>query len=278
MQSNYNIFKNAEPNVFQETAMTQMTSNSVQVQILSQLLNVAELMLACGAEVNRVEDTISRIGTAYGAAQINVFVITSSAVITIVFPGHEPITQTRRLHGSGQTNFYKLEKINALSRACCRAPMPIDRFAAELEEISTLQSHPLLQYLGSILAAGSFCIFFGGTLADGIASACFAILLCLFQSRFSRYLSNPVAANLVYSFLIGACICLLTRMLPFLNMDLIMIGDIMLLIPGIAMTNALRDIFAGDTISGLMRFIEALLIAGTLAFGFMASIWLIGGR
>ena len=55
-----------------------------------------------------------------------------------------------------------------------------------------------------------------------------------------------------------------------------MIGDIMLLIPGIAMTNAIRDMLMGDTISGLMRLIESILWAGSLAVGFMASIWMVG--
>lgn len=253
-------------------------TQDIQVKVLSQLLNTAELMLSCGAEINRVEDTVTRIGTAYGASQINVFVITSSAVITILFPDREPLTQTRRIRSGGRIDFYKLEKINALSRACCREFMPIEQFSAELEQIRQIQSKPLLLYLGSMLAAGSFSIFFGGTVADGVAAAGIALLLCLFQTRFSKYLTNLVAANLIDSFLTGLCICLLTRILPFLNMDLIMIGDIMLLIPGIAITNAMRDIFAGDTISGILRLIEALLVAGTLAVGFMAAIWLIGGR
>ena len=67
------------------------------------------------------------------------------------------------------------------------------------------------------------------------------------------------------------------RALPFLHTDKIMIGDIMLLIPGIAMTNSIRDILVGDTISGLMRLIESILWAGSLACGFMTAILLIGG-
>ena len=51
-------------------------------------------------------------------------------------------------------------------------------------------------------------------------------------------------------------------------MDMISIGNIMLLIPGIALTNSLRDMFSGNTLAGLMRFIEALLLAMTIAFGF----------
>ena len=52
------------------------------------------------------------------------------------------------------------------------------------------------------------------------------------------------------------------------NVDMISIGNIMLLIPGVALTNSLRDMFGGNTLSGIMRFIEALLQALTIAFGF----------
>ncbi len=59
-----------------------------------------------------------------------------------------------------------------------------------------------------------------------------------------------------------------------ISTDMVMIGDIMLLIPGVAMTNATRDMLSGDTISGVMRFVESLLWAVALALGFMAAIWI----
>ena len=55
-----------------------------------------------------------------------------------------------------------------------------------------------------------------------------------------------------------------------------MIGDIMLLIPGLTVTSAMRDMIVGDTISGLLRLIESIWWAGALACGFMAAIWLTG--
>ena len=83
--------------------------------------------------------------------------------------------------------------------------------------------------------------------------------------------------NLFCSLLTGVCICLIAKLYPQLHADKIMIGDIMLLIPGMVMTNSVRDILVGDTISGVMRFIESLLWAGAIACGFMLSISLIGG-
>ena len=65
--------------------------------ILHELLNLAEIMLTNGAEVSRVEETLNRMGHAYGATQMNVFAITSSIVVTMVFEEGEEYTQTRRI-------------------------------------------------------------------------------------------------------------------------------------------------------------------------------------
>lgn len=87
---------------------------------------------------------------------------------------------------------------------------------------------------------------------------------------------NEVTFQFVASFLTGCFICVMARIFPALHVDKIMIGDIMLLIPGLMATNAIRDILIGDTISGVMRFIEAMLLAAVLALGFIGAIFLIG--
>ena len=87
---------------------------------------------------------------------------------------------------------------------------------------------------------------------------------------------NTMVFNVIASFLTGIGIRLICRLVPGLDMDMIMIGDIMLLIPGLMATNAIRDILIGDTISGVMRFIEAMLLAAVLALGFIGAIFLIG--
>lgn len=87
---------------------------------------------------------------------------------------------------------------------------------------------------------------------------------------------NEVTFQFAASFLTGCAICGFTLLCPFLHMDKIMIGDIMLLIPGLMSTNAIRDVLIGDTLSGIIRLIAALLLAAALALGFMGAIILLG--
>ena len=130
-------------------------------------------------------------------------------------------------------------------------------------------------YIGSALAAGAFAVFFGGNIFDGIIAALFGVLICFFQRELSPLAPNPIVYNIVSSFVIGLGVCLTARFIPGVNLDKIMIGDIMLLIPGVAMTNAIRDILVGDTVSGTMRIVETIMWAGAIAAGFIMAFWIV---
>lgn len=257
--------------------MQQNTQKSDQQQFLHQLLDMAEVMLECGAEIHRIEDTLTRMGLAYGAAQMNVFVITSSVVATMEMPDGAAKTLTRRIQSNGGTDFHKLEQLNALSRSYCSSPLPNAELAKAVDRIRNDRSGQAVVYIGNALAAGGFSLFFGGSLWDGIAAAVFGLFICLVQNIVSGRCPNKMVINLICSFLSGVGICLSASLIPILQADKVIIGDIMLLIPGIAITNAVRDILMKDTIAGSVRLIESLLWAVALACGFMAAIWLMGG-
>lgn len=251
------------------------TENSHRLSEL--LLDMGESMLSCGAEIQRIEDTLQRMSLAYGAQKANVFVITSSIVLTLNFEDGTQITDSRRVLSNGGTDFEKLERFNDLSRRCSVSPLSLDELERELKEIGQRRIPLLKMYLGSALAAGGFAVFFGGTWLDGILAALFGLFICFLQVSFSPVCPNALFFNFVSSFSSGILICLVAKAFPILHADKIMIGDIMLLIPGIAITNATRDMLLGDTISGVMKMMQCLLLAGTLACGFMLAISLIGG-
>ncbi|MDO5448010.1 MAG: threonine/serine exporter family protein [Clostridia bacterium] len=250
-------------------------SRSDAYEFLTVALEMGESLVACGAEVNRVEDTISRMGFAYGATQMNVFVITTSIVVTMELSEGNSITLTRRITAPLSTDFRKLARINDVSRHYCNNKMEIEVLREEYERAIRPTTKPIRMYIGSALAAGAFAIFFGGNIFDGIIAALFGVLICFFQRELSPLAPNPIVYNIVSSFVIGLGVCLVARFIPGVNLDKIMIGDIMLLIPGVAMTNAIRDILVGDTVSGTMRIVETVMWAGAIAAGFIMAFWIV---
>lgn len=246
-------------------------------RFLNVLIEMGEALQSSGAEIYRVEDTLNRIGYAYGAEEMNVFVITSSIIITIKMPEKEPLTQTRRLKKTGGNDFVKLEELNELSRQICSSQISVEEFEKKLWQITAEKSSEKMLLLGNILAAASFAVFYGGNIWDFIVAGLMGAVIWLLEKYVAPLCLNTVAYQMTASFLSGMGICILSRIFPGLHMDKIMIGDIMLLIPGLMFTNAIRDVLLGDTISASMRLIEALLLAAALALGFFAAIWIIRG-
>lgn len=244
--------------------------------LLSVLLDIGETLLISGAEVSRVEDTIARLGYAYGAERVDIFVITSDIILTVRFAEGAERTQMRRIAETYNTDFRKLEELNALSRACCAEPLPVDELERRVREVCAAEKPVAMQYLGSILAGGAFTMFFGGGWADGLFAAAVSALVCFLQCTALPYFRNAVVFDFLTGLAVGSIVCAAGRLMPLLSVDTILIGTIMLLIPGVATTNATRDMLVGHTISGLMRLSESLLLAGALAMGFGSAIYLIG--
>lgn len=132
-------------------------------QILHGLLDMGQMLLLCGAEINRVEDTMTRLGRAYGAKKIDIFAITSDIVLTILFEDGVELTQTRRINKASSFDFVKLERLNALSRRICTEPVSAAEFRAELKKIDREKPKVQTLYLGSVVTALSFTLFFGGS-------------------------------------------------------------------------------------------------------------------
>lgn len=247
-------------------------------KLLDSLLETGEKMLLCGAEITRVEDTIARMAKSYGAVKADVFVITSSIVLTVTFPEDKIYTVTRRIGHDGGTDFIKFEKLNSLSRECCGKNGPIEpcELDSRLKSIGDEKMSTFKGLIGSMLASGSLAVFFGGTLLDGALAALMGAIVWLFSTFIVKLMPNKLTFNLVCSIFVGALICVTQNLTGLFRVDKVAIGVIMLLIPGIAITNAVRDMLVGNTISGTLRFIKSVLLAFMIAAGFMLAIKITG--
>ena len=145
-----------------------------------------------------------------------------------------------------------------------------------MEDLPLAMKRPTVRWswrelLGYVVAAGAFAVFFGGSATDIPAAAILACLICWMDRRGFYKKANQLLFYLLCSMLTGFLGCVLVRMGVGVHLDKILIGCIMLTIPGISITYAMRDMLLGESITGLFRFIESLLIAATIAGGFLLS-------
>lgn len=245
--------------------------------ILALILDVGEALVYAGAEIGRVEDTITRMAKTYGATKVDAFALTSVIFVTASFPDGSVLSQERRVVAGGQTNFVKIEKLNSLSRRCCKQALTREELKQEINSINNDSIHSLNIYLGSILAAAGFVIFFGGHMLDALVSGLFAIAICFLSDILSPKIPNKVFYYFITSLIIGFGICFASKYLTVLNADKIIIGDIMVLVPGIALTGAVKNVLIGDTLSAVVKLAECLVWTCALAGGFMIPIALLLG-
>jgi uncharacterized membrane protein YjjP (DUF1212 family) len=239
--------------------------------ILSIALDIAAEILRAGGEIHRVEDTITRICLAYGAESVDVFAITSLITAEVRMPDGSYATMNRRVP-STYNHLARLEALNALSRAICKSPISAEEVRERLKDIRVYRPVPeWLCYLGGMLSCGGFAIFFGGSLLDGLAAAVIAFFLTLF-ARLRPLRINSMVKSLISSFAAGVLSVLCVEIGFGHHVDKIIIGTIMLEIPGLSFGNALRDLLCGDTLAGTMRFIQAILQTLMIALGYMAAL------
>lgn len=232
-----------------------------------------------GAETYRVEESVNRILSAYGVDS-RVYSVPNSLIITIVIPGQPPMTQLCRMERKGN-DLDAVEQYSNLGRRICAQKPDLETAMQWLQETEQKRKHYKLPVvlLGYILVAWGFCIFFGGSVLDSVCAAVCGLLLGVAECFMGKLKTNVFFQKIAAAFLIAVLAYGISALGWLPNVDASVIGTLMLLVPGLLFTNAMRDIIFGDTNSGVNRVVEALLIAVAVALGtgaawtFVDTLW-----
>ena len=229
---------------------------------------LGRLLMNSGAEIYRVEESVTRLLTAYGLDP-QVFAIPNCLIVSIDTPEGKPLTRMCRIGAHG-TDIELLEHCNDLCRKLCAHPIAVDDALAQLEQLprKSRTFSPKIVLLGHLLAGSFFAAFFGGTLRDFFCAALTGLAVGCCTVYGQPFIgSNSFFRTVVCSAVAAALPMLMVALGLGDNQDLITIGVLMLLVPGMALTNAMREIMAGDIISGVNRTAEVLLIGTAIALG-----------
>ncbi len=244
--------------------------------VLDTILDIGCRLLEAGAEVRRVEDTVERLCFAYGAHDVDVFSIVVLVGVTVEGPNGDHYTQIRKV-GSIGNSLVRIEKLNALSRRLCACPEDPWEVKDEVKRICTKKTYSdVLMLLSAAIAAGGFAIFFGGSWADGLVAGIIGVLIMIF-TLYTPAKVNGTLKTFITAFAAGIAALGACTFVPNTSPGEIMIGTIMLMIPGLALGTSLRDLFGGDMVSGLLRFVQALFTAAIIAAGYGLAWLTLGG-
>ena len=238
------------------------TTEAVKLSILA-----GEVMLSSGAETYRVEDTMLRILQKCGFENVESFATSTGIFASAAAKDSAAVTMVRRVK-TRSNNFQKIASVNEVSRNFVDGKLNISEAAIKLEKIRAMSPYPTwLRVIGAAVAALCFTSMLGGGWGDSVNAFAAAFLMqipCLFLE------SRNVAAVL-RNICGGAFAALFAMILLNVgiggNINAIIIGTIMPLVPGLSLTNAIRDILEGDFLSGSARILDAVLVAVAIATG-----------
>lgn len=225
----------------------------------------------CGAETFRVEESISLVLKAYDI-DAEVFVIPNCMHISIEPVIGRPLTRMRRIGAHGN-DLDAVEKLSGLSRKICKEH-PAPEIAAKWLEETKAQKRQYSMFgylLGNYLGAFGFAFLFGGCLTDALCAGICGILVGLINKLMDKLGANQFFRIITAAFVMALPAYTLGCAGIVPNPDAAVIGSLMILVPGLLFTNAMRDIIYGDTNSGINRVVQVLLIAMAIALGTAAA-------
>ncbi len=240
-------------------------------------VSAGEIMLVSGAEIFRVEDTVRRILQLSGSSGTQTVALGTSLFVRLDSPDGSGITVFRRImeHSS---NLNRICRVNEISRRLCQGEISLETAYRELGKIrKDIQYRPAVKAVGYIGVPAFFAVLLGGTWLEGLGAGIAGAFLACVCYLAANLRMNDFCINALGAFTVGiAALILKSWAARGMNLDMVITGAIMPLVPGVTFTTAIRDILNGDYASGTNRMMEAVVIALAVAVGIGGAMALMG--
>lgn len=228
------------------------------------VIDAGEAMLKNGGEVFRAQATMEIMARSLGIAGFHVYVLSNGIFASAA---DDSLNAIRHVP-SVSIHLGRVEAINAISRKLAEGTLNLETARAALDEAIAIPPYGLhTQLLAGGIGSGCFAMLFGGGVPEMIVAALAGFLeTLLVQQLRGRGISRiftDVTAAMACTLLSVGC----TALYQPLETSIAIIGALMVLTPGVALTTGIRDIINADYLSGTIRLVDALLVAGCLAIG-----------
>lgn len=236
-------------------------------KVLDLSVMAGEILLRNGAEIFRVHDTMTIIANTYKAENFNAFIISNGIFASISNSEVNHYTEVKHIPLS-PVHLGRVTSVNNLSREIANGKYTVEEAMNELDKISKIPySSNKLQILCSGIGSSCFCYLLGGTFFDSLVSFISGIILYIFITSIAHKNISKITVNILGSGLVTILGVLMFNLGMGNNIGKIITGSIITLVPGVPLTNSIRDYLNGDYLSGTIRLIDALLIAFCIALG-----------
>lgn len=245
--------------------------------ILDFVVNLGGRMLSTGANLERVNDTMNRICLSYNLKSISIFSLNKTIIVSAKSSGN--ISGTRQVAvPPAATHLEKLRCLNQLSRKVCTETPPPHTLSALLDKVEDIKEYPLsIVILGYMVALTSLCGIFGGSIGDMACANLITIILFWITRLLNKPHINHIISNALCMWIAGTLAVLFVFVGIGNHYSIIMITNSMMMLPGIPLVNAVRNIFCGNEMNGILEILKILLETVAIVTGLCTSIYMFGG-
>ncbi|HHU19760.1 MAG TPA: threonine/serine exporter family protein [Bacilli bacterium] len=236
-----------------------------QERITKVCLLAGEIMLKNGAETYRIEDTMTRIAQAYGVEDAQIH-----ATPTAIMFAEDMTSPTNFVRINVRaTDLDKVSKVNSISRHISAGKLTVKEAREKLLEVeANSETYPKwLQIAAAGFASGCFTIMFQGSWLEFLPAIIVGMIGYYSMLSFHEVLKIRFFAEFLASVFLALSAFLVIMIHSGLDIDKIIIGSVMPLVPGLLITNAVRDLMAGHLVSGITKATEAILTALAIGAG-----------
>jgi uncharacterized membrane protein YjjP (DUF1212 family) len=243
--------------------------------IFDLVMKAGEILLHNGAEIFRVRQTMEIIAKAYGVKSVDVYAISNGIFCTMNIDGYFFSTQIKEIP-IDSVHLGRVAEVNNLSRAIVAGRYTMEEAMEELERIENIPYAPnYSRILFAGIGSAASCYLLGGSAYDSMVSFISGLALYCFIIFTEKHKFPKVIKIAIGSAWVTFVSSLLFTLGLGDSLDHIIIGSIICLAPGVALTTSIRDFFNGDYLSGTIHLVDTLLVATSISVGVsvMLKIW-----
>ncbi len=246
-------------------------------QAFELIVTAGQILLENGAEIYRVENTMDHMAESLGVETMVNYVI-ANGIFVMAEGETSPLRATIKQAAPGNTNLRKIECVNALSRDIASRVCDLQQARVRLKEIENMKgySRPVL-LAAYVIGAGCFCYALGGSGYDSVVSAIAGFFLGIFFTTVGEWVTAKAFKIMLGSMLVTTISMILFRYVHMGDdLNAIIIGSLIPMIPGVPFTNSIRDFVENDYLSGVIRLMDVTLVMISMSVGvaIIRRLWL----
>ncbi len=237
-------------------------------------IELGTALLKSGAETSRVEDSVERIIYSLGAKHVHAYATFTSLMVSIEIEGNKPFTQIRTIY-SRSVNLGRIAKLNQLSRFLVSKKISVNEAREQIEYIQSYKEYSdRLKIFSAGLNAFGFGFIFTNSVNISIASFFVAVLNQIAITKVNKYNFSNLISNMIYGASLEFFCIAISMFLPNISYNEIILGAVMPLVPGVIITNAIRDLESGHYITAFGEILEGTIIAFGISSGVLVTLHL----